>query len=117
VRSIPARIKGANILLLKSGQTLGKGRVLKAAHMGHMVTKGLRKNVSKSIFVIFNLFPMKIVAQKIWATSVIFNKLYRVNNRPIGENSPNLVTLVIFSPRTQASQGNLNQVQLLRLED
>jgi hypothetical protein len=30
-----------------------------------------------------------------WATSVIFFKLPAVNNRPIGENSPNLVTLVL----------------------
>jgi hypothetical protein len=26
-------------------------------------------------------------------TSVIFNKLPKVNNHPLGENSPNLVTL------------------------
>jgi hypothetical protein len=28
-----------------------------------------------------------------WATSVIFKKLPKVNNRPMGENSPHLVTL------------------------
>jgi hypothetical protein len=28
-----------------------------------------------------------------WATSVIFGKLPKVNNRPLGENSPNLITL------------------------
>jgi hypothetical protein len=28
-----------------------------------------------------------------WATSVIFKKMLKVNNRPLGENSPNLVTL------------------------
>jgi hypothetical protein len=31
---------------------------------------------------------------KMWAISAIFKKLPNVNNRPIGENSPNLVTLV-----------------------
>jgi hypothetical protein len=30
---------------------------------------------------------------KIWATSVIFEKLPKVNNHPKGENSPNLDTL------------------------
>jgi hypothetical protein len=38
-------------------------------------------------------FNVKKVAEKIWATSVIFKKTPKVNNRPIGENSPNLVTL------------------------
>jgi hypothetical protein len=28
-----------------------------------------------------------------WVTSVIFKKLPKVNNYPLGENSPNLVTL------------------------
>jgi hypothetical protein len=31
---------------------------------------------------------------KIWTTFVIFEKLSKVNNRPLGENSPNLVTLL-----------------------
>jgi hypothetical protein len=29
-----------------------------------------------------------------WATFVIFTKLPKVNNRPIGEKSPNLVSLL-----------------------
>jgi hypothetical protein len=29
-----------------------------------------------------------------WATSVIFQKLHKENNRPMNENSPNRVTLV-----------------------
>jgi hypothetical protein len=28
-----------------------------------------------------------------WATSVMFKKMPKVNKRPLGENSPNLVTL------------------------
>jgi hypothetical protein len=28
-----------------------------------------------------------------WATSVIFKKLPKANNHPLGENDPNLVTL------------------------
>jgi hypothetical protein len=31
--------------------------------------------------------------QKIWAYSVIFEKQPRASNRPLGENSPSLVTL------------------------
>jgi hypothetical protein len=30
-----------------------------------------------------------------WATSVIFKKLPKVNNHPLGENSSNLVTLML----------------------
>jgi hypothetical protein len=33
-------------------------------------------------------------AQKVWAASVIF-KLPKRNNHPVGEKSPNLVTLVL----------------------
>jgi hypothetical protein len=33
---------------------------------------------------------------KIWDTSVIFKLLPKVNNYPLGENSPNLVTLFAF---------------------
>jgi hypothetical protein len=32
---------------------------------------------------------------KIRATFVFFQKLPKVNNRPLGENSPNLVTLLV----------------------
>jgi hypothetical protein len=32
--------------------------------------------------------------QTIWATCVIFEKMPAVNNRPKGENLPNLVTLL-----------------------
>jgi hypothetical protein len=32
-------------------------------------------------------------SSKIWATSVIYKKQHKINNRPIGENLPNLVTL------------------------
>jgi hypothetical protein len=31
-----------------------------------------------------------------WAISAIFIKLPKVNDRPMGENSPNLVTLFAF---------------------
>jgi hypothetical protein len=32
---------------------------------------------------------------KIFDTSLIFEKMLKVNNHPIGENSPNLVTLLL----------------------
>jgi hypothetical protein len=35
-----------------------------------------------------------------WATSVIKIKLLIVNNRPLGENSPNLVTLLTAPKQT-----------------
>jgi hypothetical protein len=31
-----------------------------------------------------------------WWISVIFQKMPKANNRPLGENSPNLITLVEF---------------------
>jgi hypothetical protein len=31
---------------------------------------------------------------KLWATSVIFEKLPKDNNRPLGENSPTVATLL-----------------------
>jgi hypothetical protein len=39
----------------------------------------------------------------IWATSVIFNKLARVNNHTLGENLPNLVALIVFKLRVKDS--------------
>jgi hypothetical protein len=41
------------------------------------------------------IMPKQVSKPKCSATSVIFIKLPKVNNRPIGENSPNLVTLNI----------------------
>jgi hypothetical protein len=37
---------------------------------------------------------------KIYATAVIFKTLPKENNRPIGKNSPNLVTLVGINTRS-----------------
>jgi hypothetical protein len=34
------------------------------------------------------------IAQKMWATSLIFKNGEKVNNLRLGENSPNLVTLI-----------------------
>jgi hypothetical protein len=39
------------------------------------------------------------VALKICATSVNFKTLSKVNNRPMGENAPNLVTLLVREER------------------
>jgi hypothetical protein len=38
-------------------------------------------------------------SQKIWATSVIFEKLSKVSNHPLGEKSLNLVTLMATDGR------------------
>jgi hypothetical protein len=51
----------------------------------------------KPIFDKINTFIIYTLGKsgtKIWATSVFFQKLPKVNNRPLGENSPNLVTLL-----------------------
>jgi hypothetical protein len=42
-----------------------------------------------------------------WAISIIFKKLPKVNNRPLGENSPNLATL-------SGSRGHLVDASLSR---
>jgi hypothetical protein len=39
-----------------------------------------------------------------WATSVIFEKLPKENNRPLGENSPFLVTLPKVNHRKKLAQ-------------
>jgi hypothetical protein len=44
-------------------------------------------------------FPLKKLRPGIWATSVIFIKLPKVNNRPNGQKLPNLVTLLTVSYR------------------
>jgi hypothetical protein len=38
-------------------------------------------------------FPGEKSSPKIWATSIFIKKLPKINNHPMGENSPNLVTL------------------------
>jgi hypothetical protein len=43
--------------------------------------------------IIDSLNTLEKVAQKIWATFVIFRKLSKENNHEMGENSTNLVTL------------------------
>jgi hypothetical protein len=47
---------------------------------------------------------MRKNSKKIWATSVFFKKLPKINNRPTGKKSPNLATLVktYVSPYTLA---------------
>jgi hypothetical protein len=40
------------------------------------------------------------------ATSVIFETLPKVNSRPTGENSPNLVTLILGSDAAQWKRHN-----------
>jgi hypothetical protein len=42
--------------------------------------------------IITKILPLKILAKN-WATSVIYKKLQKINNRPVHENSPNLVAL------------------------
>jgi hypothetical protein len=50
-------------------------------------------------------FPLKLADNKSWSFSVIFQKMHKLNNRPKGENPPNLVTL---SLREKVDDANLN---------
>jgi hypothetical protein len=50
------------------------------------------KNVAQSIFL-SKLIQNLYLNPKLWATSVFSEKLLKINNRPLSENSPNLVTL------------------------
>jgi hypothetical protein len=43
----------------------------------------------------FTTFTVEKSSPSIWAISVIFKKLPKVNNHPIGDNSPNPVTLLV----------------------
>jgi hypothetical protein len=61
------------------------------------VFEKIAQNVAQSIFrkkIVRNFYREKR-SPKIRATSVIIKKLPKVNNHPIGENSPNLVTLSV----------------------
>jgi hypothetical protein len=51
----------------------------------------MTQNVAPTIF--WSKLVHKFVCGKIWPTLVIFKKVPNKNNRPIAENSPNLVTL------------------------
>jgi IS1 family transposase len=50
------------------------------------------QNVSQSIFIKINTFFVDKSSPNIWFYIVILNKLLKVNNCPLGENSPNQVT-------------------------
>jgi hypothetical protein len=45
-------------------------------------------------------------------TSVIFNDLQKTNIQPIGENSPNLVSLIRFLSKTQSASYNASAVKI-----
>jgi hypothetical protein len=51
----------------------------------------------------------KFILEKLWAIYLIFKKLPKVNNRPIGENTPNLVTLNMLSYCIKASTKTSNR--------
>jgi hypothetical protein len=51
------------------------------------------KNIAQPIFVEINPYRGKS-SPKMWSISLILNKLPRVNNHRLDENSPKLVTLI-----------------------
>jgi hypothetical protein len=61
--------------------------------------KKIAQNVARTIFCVSKLIPTllflckKYLAQKFGLLCVILNILSKENSRPIGEKSPNLVTL------------------------
>jgi hypothetical protein len=63
--------------------------------------KKIAQNVAQPVFQNWRI--TRIVeksSQRIWPTSEILNKLPKINNCPIGENSPNLVTLLSLQSRS-----------------
>jgi hypothetical protein len=57
--------------------------------------KKIAQSVAQPIFkskLISNIYFGQS-SHKLWAIYVIFQKLPKANNRPLGKNSPNLVTL------------------------
>jgi hypothetical protein len=77
-----------------------------------------------TVFVKINTVPKYIYrgksGTKIWATSVIFKKkLLNVNNRPMGENSPNPVTLIsgvnVQRVTKPIRRRNISTLQTIRL--
>jgi hypothetical protein len=68
---------------------------LAALGMNRCVCKKVAQNIAQSIFPAINtqLLLWKKSSQIMCATSVIFTKLPKVNNHPLGKFSPNLVIL------------------------
>jgi hypothetical protein len=60
------------------------------------VCEEMSQNVAKPIFS-QKIFITSTAEKSILATFVIFEKLPKVINHPMGENSPNLVTLKLIS--------------------
>jgi hypothetical protein len=66
--------------------------------MTRCVFEKVAQNVAKSIFVKITTYISVTVEKSspiIWATSVILTKTTQGEQSPIGENSPNLVTLAV----------------------
>jgi hypothetical protein len=59
--------------------------------------KNIAQNVAKPIFAKINAWPLLLKRlPKMWATFVHnFKQFAKVNNHPMGQKSPNLVTLEI----------------------
>jgi hypothetical protein len=53
-----------------------------------------RPKCSPKPFLPVNIIYRAKSSQQFWATSVMFKELPKVNNHPIGQNSPNQVTLI-----------------------
>jgi hypothetical protein len=54
---------------------------------------------------------------QIRATSLLFQKIAKVNNRPLGENSPNLVTLIGSTKSANLQQFNRKRRNKRVLQD
>jgi hypothetical protein len=66
------------------------------ARVTRCVYEKVAQKVAQHIFApnLYSTFTVEKVAQTIWATSVIYKKLHEINNRTMGQNSANLVTLI-----------------------
>jgi hypothetical protein len=63
------------------------------------VSEKFAQNVAQPIFGQYYhiSFTEEKSCRRMWTNSILFIKLPKVNNRPMGENSPNLVTLVAMA--------------------
>jgi hypothetical protein len=66
---------------------------------GHYIMYVARPIICLNYCITFTVAKSTYIpSSKIWPTSVICKKQPKVNNHPIGENSPNLATLILCAP-------------------
>jgi hypothetical protein len=57
---------------------------------------------------------VKTSRPKFFSTPIIFKTLHKVNNRPVGENSPHLVTLTVIYILAKQNKGRIRRRSVLK---